>query len=132
MRSIRRERFFGTFPSTLGSSFYPSPEDSRGGANHQESLVPLATQTPGECAGHKEPARLPPGPNSPVGVVWIALSKEHFGIHGTNQPATIGYATSSGCIRLTNWDARHLAELIDKGMSVEFRDLAAGRVVAGR
>lgn len=121
------------FPSTLGSSFYPSPEGqlevvriTRNPWFHwQPKLLENVPDT-------KKPARLPPGPNSPVGVVWIALSKEHFGIHGTNEPATIGYATSSGCIRLTNWDARHLAELIDKGMSVEFRDLAAGRVVAGR
>ncbi len=121
------------FPSTLGSTFYPSPEGhlevvriARDPWFHwQPKLLENVPDT-------KKPARLPPGPNSPVGRVWMALSKEHFGIHGTNEPSTIGYATSSGCIRLTNWDALYLAGLIGKGMPVEFRDLPAGRVVAGR
>ena len=47
-------------------------------------------------------ANLQPGPNSPVGVVWMALSKPHYGIHGTSDPDSIGYASSHGCIRLTN------------------------------
>jgi lipoprotein-anchoring transpeptidase ErfK/SrfK len=50
------------------------------------------------------------------------LSKPHFGIHGTNAPETIGYTTSSGCIRLTNWDALDLGGRIEKGVPVEFRD----------
>jgi lipoprotein-anchoring transpeptidase ErfK/SrfK len=67
-------------------------------------------------------AVLPAGPNSAVGTVWVALSKPHFGIHGTNAPETIGYATSSGCVRLTNWDARLLAERVGMGVAVDFRD----------
>jgi lipoprotein-anchoring transpeptidase ErfK/SrfK len=55
-------------------------------------------------------------------VVWMALSKPHYGIHGTSAPETIGYTTSSGCVRLTNWDARFLAERISPGTAVEFRD----------
>jgi lipoprotein-anchoring transpeptidase ErfK/SrfK len=66
-------------------------------------------------AGDKK-AKLPPGPNSPVGVVWIDLSKPHYGIHGTPDPATIGKTTSHGCIRLTNWDASELAKLVTPGM----------------
>jgi lipoprotein-anchoring transpeptidase ErfK/SrfK len=54
-----------------------------------------------------------PGPNNPVGVVWIDLSKEHYGIHGTPQPGRVGHTQSHGCIRLTNWDAAELASLID-------------------
>jgi len=61
-------------------------------------------------------AKLAPGPNSPVGVVWIDLSKPHYGIHGTPVPSTIGKTTSHGCIRLTNWDATELAKLVTPGM----------------
>jgi len=57
-------------------------------------------------------ATLPPGPNNPVGVVWIDLSKEHYGIHGTPDPGLVGHATSHGCIRLTNWDASELASMV--------------------
>lgn len=64
--------------------------------------------------------KLPPGPNSPVGVVWIDLSKEHYGIHGTPEPETIGRAQSSGCVRLTNWDAARLAQMVGGGTKVEF------------
>ena len=53
--------------------------------------------------------RLPPGPNGPVGVVWIDLTKPHYGIHGTPNPETIGRIESHGCVRLTNWDAVRLA-----------------------
>jgi lipoprotein-anchoring transpeptidase ErfK/SrfK len=61
-------------------------------------------------------ATLPPGPNSPVGVVWIDLSKENMGIHGTAEPSAIGKRQSHGCIRLTNWDASELADLVKPGM----------------
>jgi lipoprotein-anchoring transpeptidase ErfK/SrfK len=62
-----------------------------------------------------EKAKLPPGPNNPVGVVWIDLSKPHYGIHGTPEPSTIGGTTSHGCIRLTNWDAHELGGLVSPG-----------------
>lgn len=64
--------------------------------------------------------RLPPGPNNPVGVVWIDLSKEHYGIHGTPEPQTIGRAQSNGCVRLTNWDAARLAQMVSTATEVEF------------
>ncbi|WP_228244007.1 L,D-transpeptidase family protein [Porphyrobacter sp. GA68] len=64
--------------------------------------------------------RLPPGPNNPVGVVWIDLSKEHYGIHGTPEPQTIGRAQSNGCVRLTNWDAARLAQMVSTTTKVEF------------
>jgi lipoprotein-anchoring transpeptidase ErfK/SrfK len=60
-------------------------------------------------------ATIPPGPNNPVGVVWIALSKEHYGIHGAPDPSKIGYSQSHGCIRLTNWDAMKLAGIVKPG-----------------
>ena len=59
-----------------------------------------------------------PGPNNLVGVVWIALNKKGIGIHGTNQPDTIGRSGSHGCIRLANWDAVRLAARVQPGMPV--------------
>ena len=61
-------------------------------------------------------ANIPPGPNNPVGVVWIGLSKEHYGIHGTSEPGRIGHTESHGCIRLTNWDAEELSKMVQPGM----------------
>jgi len=66
-------------------------------------------------------ALLPPGPNGPVGVVWIDLDKPHYGIHGTPHPETIGRAESHGCIRLTNWDAARLAQMVSSRTTVLFR-----------
>jgi lipoprotein-anchoring transpeptidase ErfK/SrfK len=71
-------------------------------------------------AGHGK-ARIAPGPNNPVGVVWIDLSKPHYGIHGTPEPKTIGKTQSHGCIRLTNWDAAELAGLVAAGTPVVIR-----------
>lgn len=68
----------------------------------------------------EEELQLPPGPNGPVGVVWIDLTKEHYGIHGTPEPQTIGRAQSHGCVRLTNWDAARVAEMVDGQTKVEF------------
>ncbi len=65
-------------------------------------------------------AKIPAGPNGPVGVVWIDLSKEHYGIHGTPEPSQIGYSASHGCVRLTNWDASRVAALVTKGTPVVF------------
>lgn len=65
-------------------------------------------------------AKLAPGPNGPVGVVWIDISKPHYGIHGTPEPASVGHTASHGCVRLTNWDATAVAALIGKGAKVSF------------
>lgn len=67
-----------------------------------------------------EKALLKPGPNSPVGVVWIDISKEHYGIHGTPSPETIGRAESHGCVRLTNWDAARLAQMVSPRTALRF------------
>ncbi len=61
---------------------------------------------------------LPPGPNNPVGVLWIGLNKPGIGIHGTNSPQTIGRAASHGCMRVANWDVVRLSKMITKGMQV--------------
>ena len=67
-----------------------------------------------------EKALLPAGPNGPVGVTWIDLSKEHYGIHGTPEPETIGRAESHGCVRLTNWDVARLAQMVSGSTKVSF------------
>ena len=69
----------------------------------------------------EEEQYLPPGPNGPVGVVWIDLTKEHYGIHGTPEPQTIGRAQSHGCVRLTNWDAARLAGMVSTSTDVVFQ-----------
>ena len=63
-----------------------------------------------------------PGPNNPVGVVWIDLSKEHYGIHGTPDPGKIGHTYSHGCIRLTNWDATELASMVQPGTPATLKE----------
>jgi lipoprotein-anchoring transpeptidase ErfK/SrfK len=67
-------------------------------------------------------ALIPAGPNNPVGLVWIDISKEHYGLHGTPEPSTIGRSESHGCVRLTNWDALRLASLVKPGTRVVFTE----------
>jgi lipoprotein-anchoring transpeptidase ErfK/SrfK len=68
-----------------------------------------------------EKATIKAGPNNPVGVVWIDISVEHYGLHGTPEPSRIGYTQSHGCVRLTNWDAARLASLVGPGTPVVFK-----------
>jgi lipoprotein-anchoring transpeptidase ErfK/SrfK len=112
------------FPATLGSAYSPSPtgEYRVTGIAHD----PTWHYQPALLEGvddDKPSAVLPPGPNNAVGVVWMQLSKPHYGIHGTSAPETIGYATSNGCVRLTNWDADFLSRRVRDGTPVEFRDV---------
>jgi lipoprotein-anchoring transpeptidase ErfK/SrfK len=72
-------------------------------------------------AGEKK-AKIPAGPNNPVGVAWIDLSKPHYGIHGTPVPASIGKTQSHGCIRLTNWDVAALTASVGAGTDVVLQD----------
>jgi hypothetical protein len=121
------------FPTTLGSQYDPSPlgELSVVGVH----LDPWFHYQPRLLAGVEdtEPdTHLPPGPNNLVGNVWIKLSEPHYGIHGTRDPATIGYASSSGCVRLTNWNAVLLADQIGPGTAVEFRDTRPVAVEGGQ
>jgi len=114
------------FPSTLGSGYLSQADESPTGGFKVTNISwnPAFHYQPklfAEVSDTKPEARLPKGPNSPVGVVWMALSKPHFGIHGTSSPETIGYANSHGCVRLTNWDATELGHLISKGTPVVFQ-----------
>jgi lipoprotein-anchoring transpeptidase ErfK/SrfK len=68
-----------------------------------------------------EKAAIKPGPNNPVGVVWVALNLEHYGLHGTPEPGNIGRTQSHGCVRLTNWDAARVASLVKPGTAVIFK-----------
>jgi lipoprotein-anchoring transpeptidase ErfK/SrfK len=109
------------FPSTLGAGYDPSPT----GDFHVTGIAhnPAFHYQPAlmaEIPDTRPTAMLKPGPNSPVGVVWIALSKPHYGIHGTSSPETIGYVNSHGCVRLTNWDAERLSSMVRSGMPVQF------------
>jgi lipoprotein-anchoring transpeptidase ErfK/SrfK len=67
-------------------------------------------------------AKIKPGPRNPVGVVWIGLNKEHYGLHGTPVPGSIGHTESHGCVRLTNWDATELAQMVSAGTPVDFEE----------
>jgi lipoprotein-anchoring transpeptidase ErfK/SrfK len=67
-------------------------------------------------------AKIEPGPRNPVGVVWIDLSKEHYGIHGTPAPGKVGHAESHGCIRLTNWDASELSHMVKFGTPASLKE----------
>ena len=69
--------------------------------------------------GHAK-AKIPPGPNGPVGTVWIDISKPHYGLHGTPEPGKVGHTASHGCVRLTNWDAQTLAGFVRAGTVVIF------------
>jgi lipoprotein-anchoring transpeptidase ErfK/SrfK len=66
-------------------------------------------------------ATLKPGPNNPVGILWIDINIEHYGIHGTPAPSRVGHTESHGCVRLTNWDAARLASIVRPGTAVQFR-----------
>jgi lipoprotein-anchoring transpeptidase ErfK/SrfK len=109
------------FPSTLGAGYDPSPTGAfRIGDVSRDPVFRYQPKLFAEVPDSMPEARLPPGPNSPVGVVWISLSKPHYGIHGTSSPETIGYTASHGCVRLTNWDALHLSLVVEPRTPVEF------------
>jgi lipoprotein-anchoring transpeptidase ErfK/SrfK len=67
-------------------------------------------------------ATIKPGPNGPVGVVWVDINVPHYGLHGTPEPSRIGHAESHGCVRLTNWDAVHVATMVRVGTRVIFKE----------
>jgi lipoprotein-anchoring transpeptidase ErfK/SrfK len=75
-----------------------------------------------DAADGQSKATIPPGPNGPVGLVWIDISKPHYGLHGTPEPSKIGRTQSHGCVRLTNWDALRLAGLVQPGTPVLFTE----------
>ena len=116
------------YPSTIGSDERPAPEGLLKVTG--VAMNPTYTFDPKRLTysqpGVKGKLTLPPGPNNPVGSVWIALSKETFGIHGSDEPKEIGKKFSHGCIRLTNWDARELASKTKAGIKVSFIEASAG------
>jgi lipoprotein-anchoring transpeptidase ErfK/SrfK len=115
-------KLLAQFTATMGSSQFPLPLGTwkiKGvGYNPPWQYDPALLAT----ADKSDPKlEIPPGPNSPIGVVWIDLSKEHYGIHGTDEPSRIGRAESNGCIRLTNWDAARLAQMVGSGIEAVFK-----------
>ena len=115
-------KLLAQFTATMGSSQFPLPIGTwtiRGVSynppwQYDPSLLATADKSDPKL-------EIPPGPNNPIGVVWIDLSKEHYGIHGTDHPDRIGRAESNGCIRLTNWDAARLAQMVKPGIQAVFK-----------
>ena len=114
-------KLVAAFPVTMGSKEYPLPI-GRWKATTYAYLPPFKYQPAilNDPKTDKE-VMLPPGPNGPVGVAWLDLTKEHYGIHGTNEPQTIGRAESSGCIRMTNWDVVRLSRMLKPGFTAIFQ-----------
>jgi len=117
----RAAQLVAAFPVTMGSKQYPLPI-GRWKATTYAFLPPFKYQPDilNNPKSDKE-LMLPPGPNGPVGVAWLDLTKEHYGIHGTNEPQTIGRAESSGCIRMTNWDVMRLSRMLKPGFTAIFQ-----------
>ena len=114
-------KLVAAFPVTMGSKKYPLPI-GRWKATTYAYLPPFLYQPDLlQNAKTDKEVRLPPGPNGPVGVAWLDLTKEHYGIHGTNEPQTIGRAESSGCIRMTNWDVVRLSRMLKPGFTAIFQ-----------
>lgn len=115
-------QMIASFPATIGGSGTPSPKGT-----HKVVKVapnPVYGYNPKNFVqgSNRQKLALPPGPNGPVGNMWIALSKPSFGIHGTPNPSLISKTASHGCIRLTNWDANDLGRKVQPGTVVKFLD----------
>jgi lipoprotein-anchoring transpeptidase ErfK/SrfK len=113
-------RLIVAYPATIGSEETPSPS-----GDHRVNAVapnPVYYYDPVNFVqgGNMQKLQLPPGPNNPVGSVWIDLTEPGYGIHGTPDPSKIGKTASHGCVRLTNWDAEELAGLVEPGIVVSF------------
>jgi lipoprotein-anchoring transpeptidase ErfK/SrfK len=109
------------YPATIGSEDNPSPT----GTHIVEGVAPMPTYTYNPAINFQQGDNtsvltLPPGPNGPVGSMWIDLSEPTFGIHGTPEPSKIDKTASHGCVRLTNWDANELAKMVKPGVPVDF------------
>jgi lipoprotein-anchoring transpeptidase ErfK/SrfK len=115
-------KVIAVYPATVGSEDRPTPEGEFKVTKITEDPVYHYDPSLHLRGVHvKEKLDLPPGPNNPVGAVWINLSAEGYGIHGTPDPDKISKAASHGCIRLTNWDALELAHHTSKGTAVVIR-----------
>jgi len=116
-------KVFAHFPASSGSSRFPLPI----GEWKLTSVVqdPDYRYNPDILVDQPKdakPATLPPGPNGPVGIVWMGINKEHYGIHGTPEPGRISRTQSSGCVRLTNFAAQAVATAVEVGTPVTFRE----------
>lgn len=108
-------KLVATYPTTVGSDATPSPHGTYKIVNKVK--MPWYKATVDEAAG-KKVYMLPPGPNNPVGVVWMGLSKPSYGLHGSPKPEGISRQASHGCIRLTNWDVLEVYANIENGATV--------------
>ena len=116
------DRLVGCFPCTPGSRQVPVPQGTWKITSNvlmphfrwDKSVLELGVRS-------ESAYNLPPGPNNPVGVVWMAINRPSVGMHGTPTPDRIGRNESHGCIRMANWDAFTLSQLIGKGTSVEVK-----------
>lgn len=109
------------YPATIGSEDNPSPS----GTHLVAAVAPMPNYTYDPSVNFQQGDNtgkliIPPGPNGPVGSMWIDLTEPTFGIHGTPEPSKIDKTASHGCVRLTNWDATELAGLVEPGVPVEF------------
>jgi lipoprotein-anchoring transpeptidase ErfK/SrfK len=109
-------RKYAQFPATTGSEHDPLPigDWKVQGVSKNPEFHYNPDLFWDAKSGHSK-ATIAPGPNNPVGVAWIDLSKEHYGIHGTPEPSTIAKTQSHGCIRLTNWDVASVAAAVKPG-----------------
>jgi lipoprotein-anchoring transpeptidase ErfK/SrfK len=109
------------YPASIGSEEKPAPSGTLKVTRVAKN--PTYTYNPDykfRGVKAKEEFKIAPGPNNPVGLVWIGLNEKGYGIHGTAKPEKVGKAASHGCVRLTNWDALALAAMVKKGTPVEF------------
>ena len=116
-------KLLAQFPVTTGSAQFPLPIGewkvtgvARNPVWHFDPAL-IANTRKGDTK-----AQIPPGPNNPVGIVWIDLTKEHYGIHGTPSPSRISKGESNGCIRMTNWSAEAVAKVVSPGTVVSLRE----------
>lgn len=112
------DKLVATYPTTVGSTATPSPTGTFKIVNKVKMPWYKSTVKSGD---KKEVFMLPPGPNNPVGVVWMGLSKPSYGIHGSPVPEGISRQASAGCVRLTNWDVLEVYANIENGASVELK-----------
>jgi lipoprotein-anchoring transpeptidase ErfK/SrfK len=113
----------GFYPATVGSEEKPSPSGSLKVTEIDRN--PTYRYNPAyhfKGVHSRKPFIIRPGPNNPVGTVWINLSGDGYGIHGTPSPGKVSKSDSHGCVRLTNWDAERVAERVSKGTPVAFLD----------
>ncbi|WP_066500169.1 L,D-transpeptidase, partial [Bradyrhizobium macuxiense] len=121
------------YPATVGSSEKPTPSGTlKVTAINKNPTYRYNPKYHFKGVKSKRPFTIRPGPNNPVGSMWINLSAEGYGIHGTADPSKISKAASHGCVRLTNWDAHALAAGVKRGTPVIFVDSPAGRDSASR